>query len=162
MTNTNNQSVIAELNKLPGMTMFPVDILFYRYFLANIEGVDGNTNPVMADIRVRKAILHAIDRETLAESLFPGLAYISNSGVADDNPASIGTEYAYDPDLARQLLVDAGWDFDYVLRILLYYKDQTSFDFMDAIVYYLGNVKRWHGGMAGRCFSFNPIVLPRW
>lgn len=140
MTNTNNQSVIAELNKLPGMTMFPVDILFYRYFLANIEGVDGNTNPVMADIRVRKAILHAIDRETLAESLFPGLAYISNSGVAGDNPASIGTEYAYDPDLARQLLVDAGWDFDYVLRILLYYKDQTSLDFMDAIVYYLGEI----------------------
>lgn len=140
MTNTNNNAVIAELNKLPGMTMFPVDILFYRYFLANIEGVDGNTNPVMSDIRVRQAIMHAIDRETLAESLFPGLAHVSNSGVAAVNPASIGTEYAYDPDLAHQLLVDAGWDFDYTLRILLYYSDQTSLDFMDAIVYYLGEV----------------------
>ena len=126
MTNTNNNAVIAELNKLPGMTMFPVDILFYRYFLANIEGVDGNTNPVMSDIRVRQAIMNAIDRETLAESFFPGLAHVSNSGVAAENPASIGIEYAYDPDLAHQLLVDAGWDFDYTLRILLYYSDQTS------------------------------------
>ena len=139
-TNTNNQSVIAELNKLSGMTMYPVDILFYRYFLANIEGVDGNKNPVMADVRVRQAIMHAIDRATLAESLFPGLAHISNSGVAADNPASIGTEFAYDPELAHQLLVDAGWDFNYTLRILLYYSDQTSLDFMDAIVYYLGEI----------------------
>ena len=140
MCNTNNVSVITELNKLSGMTMFPVDILFYRYFLANIEGVDGNKNPAMADIRVRQAIMHAIDRATLAESLFPGLAHISNSGVAAENPASIGTEYEYNPELARKLLEEAGWDFNYTLRILLYYKDQTSLDFMDAIVYYLGEI----------------------
>ena len=95
---------------------------------------------ILTNIRVRQAIMNAIDRETLAESLFPGLAHVSNSGVAAENPASIGTEYAYDPDLAHQLLVDAGWDFDYTLRILLYYSDQTSLDFMDAIVYYLGEV----------------------
>ena len=140
MYNTNNQGQIAELNKLSSMTMFPVDILFYRYFIANIEGVDGNTNPAMADVRVRQAILHAIDRKTVAESLFPGLAHVSNSGVAADNPASIGTDYAYDPELAHQLLVDAGWDFNYTLRILLYYSDQTSQDLMDAIVYYLGEI----------------------
>jgi peptide/nickel transport system substrate-binding protein len=140
MYNTNNQADIAELNKLSSMTMFPVDIMFYRYFIVNIEGIDGNTNPVMADARIREAILHAVDRATLAESLFPGLAHISNSGVAADNPASIGTEFAYDPELAHQLLVDAGWDFNTSLRILLYYKDQTSLDFMDAIVYYLGEI----------------------
>lgn len=42
--------------------------------------------------------------------------------------------------MARKLLEEAGWDFNYTLRILLYYKDQTSLDFMDAIVYYLGEI----------------------
>ena len=140
MYNTNNQGDIAEFNKIQGMTMFPVDILFYRYFLANIKGVDGKENPAMADVRVRQAILHAIDRETLSESLFPGLAHISNSGVAADNPASIGTEYEYNPELAKQLLAEAGYDMNRPIRILYYYSDQASVDFMDAIAYYLGEV----------------------
>ena len=140
MTNTNNVSEITELSKLAGMTMFPVDILFYRYFLCNIEGVDGNTNPAMADVRVREAILHAIDRATLTESLFPGLAHVSNSGVAAENPASIGTDYEYNPELAKKLLAEAGYDMERPIRILYYYSDQATLDFMDAIAYYLGEV----------------------
>ena len=138
--NTNNQAEISELNKITGIKMYPVDILFYRYFLANIEGVDGKTNPAMADVRVRQALMYAIDRATLAESLFPGLASLSNSGVAADNPASIGTEYPYNPELAKQLLTEAGYDFTRPIRILYYYNDQTTADFMDAITYYLGEI----------------------
>lgn len=138
--NTNNQAEISELNKITGIKMYPVDILFYRYFLANIEGVDGKTNPAMADVRVRQALMYAIDRATLAESLFPGLATLSNSGVAAENPASIGTEYPYNPELAKQLLTEAGYDFTRPIRILYYYSDQATADFMDAITYYLGEI----------------------
>lgn len=140
MYNTNSQADISELSKISGMKMYPVDIMFYRYFLANIEGVDGKANPAMADVRVRQALMYAIDRATLAESLFPGLATVSNGGVSNDNPASIGTEYPYNPDLAKQLLTDAGYDFTRPIRILYYYSDQATVDFMDAISYYLGEI----------------------
>ena len=130
VTNTNSVDIINELNKLDYMTMYPVDILFFRYFICNMEGVDGNENPPMQDVRVRRAILHAIDRETLAESLFPGLAHVSN----------MGTEYEYNPELAKQLLEEAGYDFNHTFRILYYYSDQGSIDFMEAIAYYLGEV----------------------
>ena len=140
MYNTNNQAEISELNKIKGMTMYPVDILFYRYFLANIEGVDGKANPAMADVRVRKALLHAIDRATLAEALFPGLATVSNSGVGAEESASIGTNYEYNPELAKQLLTEAGYDFSRPIRILYYYSDQGTVNFMDAISYYLGEI----------------------
>ena len=139
-SNTNKTAEVAALQAMEGMTMFPVDMLYYRYFLANISGVDGNTNPVMQDVRVRKAILHAIDRETLVESLFPGLGFVSNSGVASASSASIGTEYEYNPELAKQLLVEAGYDFNHTFRILYYYSDQATIDFMDAIAYYLGEI----------------------
>lgn len=130
VTNTNSVDIINELNKLDYMTMYPVDILFFRYFICNMEGVDGNQNPPMQDVRVRRAVLHAIDRETLAESLFPGLAHVSN----------MGTEYEYNPELAKQLLEEAGYDFNHTFRILYYYSDQGSIDFMEAIAYYLGEV----------------------
>ena len=129
-TNTNSIDMINELNKLDFMTMYPVDILFFRYFIVNMEGVDGHQNPPMQDVRVRKAILHAIDRQTLAESLFPGLANVCN----------MGTEYEYNPELAKQLLEEAGYDFNHTFRILYYYSDQGSIDFMQAIAYYLGEV----------------------
>ena len=130
VTNTNSVDMINELNKLDYMTMYPVDILFFRYFICNMEGVDGNQNPPMQDVRVRQAVLHAIDRETLAESLFPGLAHVSN----------MGREYEYNPELAKQLLEEAGYDFNHTFRILYYYSDQGSIDFMQAIAYYLGEV----------------------
>lgn len=140
--NTNDPAVISQLDKIDGMEMFPVDILFYRYFIVNMEGVDGvkNSNEGMMDVRVREAILHAIDRDTLATQLFPGLAGISSSGVAKDHPASIGTDFSYDPEKAKALLAEANYDFNKPIRILYYYSDQTSVDFMNAIAYYLGEV----------------------
>lgn len=136
----NNIDNIRELSKLDFVTMYPVDILFYRYFICNMKGVDGNENPVMQDVRVRQAILYAIDRQTIAEQLFPGLANVLHSGVPNDYSEYNGVTYDYNPDRARQLLNEAGYDFNYTFHILYYYSDQASIDFMDAIAYYLREV----------------------
>lgn len=138
--NTNSPGVIGEMQKLSSMTMFPVDILFYRYFICNMKGVDGNENPVMQDKRVREAILYAIDREELAKNLFPGLAHVVNSGVPGDYPENSGKVYEYNPEKAKQLLKEANYDFSHKFRILYYYSDQVSIDFMEAIAYYLGEI----------------------
>lgn len=140
MLNTNAPDMINELSKLDSLTMYPIDILFYRYFICNMKGVDGNENPVMQDKRVREAILYAIDRETIAEQLFPGLAHVLHSGVPNDYPEYNGKVYEYNPEKARQLLEEANYDFNHTFRILYYYTDQTSIDFMDTIAYYLGEV----------------------
>lgn len=137
---TNATDIINEVGKLSYMEKIPVDILFYRYFIVNMKGTDGNENTAMQDVRVREAILHAIDRETLATSLFPDLASVVNSGVLNGDPENNGKEYEYNPELAKQLLEEANYDFNRPIRILYYYSDQTSVDFMDAIAYYLGEV----------------------
>ena len=138
--NTNVPATIAELQKIDSMTMYPVDILFFRYFIVNMKGTDGNENPAMQDVRVRQAILHAIDRETLVESLFPGLGTVANSGVPNSYAEYNGVAYEYNPEKAKALLEEAGYDFDRTFRILYYYSDQNSIDFMEAIAYYLGEV----------------------
>lgn len=137
---TNVVGTINEVQKIAGMDMYPVDILFYRYFICNMEGTDGNQNPTMQNPLVREAILYAIDRETLAQSLFPDLATPINSGVANSSAAFNGKVYEYNPEKAKELLQEANYDFSHKFRILYYYSDQGSIDFMEAIAYYLREV----------------------
>lgn len=137
---TNSPDQINELDKLSSMEKYPVDILFYRYFIANMHSVDGSENPAMQDVRVREAILHAIDRDTLATGLFPDLATVINSGILNGSPEYNGKVYEYNPELAKQLLDEAGYDYNRPIRMLYYYNDQTSIDMMDAVAYYLGEV----------------------
>ncbi|MEO3873393.1 ABC transporter substrate-binding protein [Nonomuraea sp. B12E4] len=63
-----------------------------------------------ADPRVRRAMLHAIDREALVAKLLAGRGRVQNSSFV--TPWALpGTleEYAYDPAKARSLLAEAGW-----------------------------------------------------
>ena len=62
------------------------------------------------DVRVRQAVLHAIDRDIIAEVIWGGLATPAYSELA---PAYLGhsedvPRYAYDPERARALLAEAG------------------------------------------------------
>lgn len=76
------------------------------------EHVDCNLdNPVLADLRVRRALLLGLDRATIVKTLFAGKQAVADSFVApqdagftDDVP-----KYPYDPAKAKQLLEAAGW-----------------------------------------------------
>ena len=79
--------------------------LIYEHLDLNLD------NPILADKRVRKALIHALDRETLSERLFAGRQPVAHSSVSPldwvydpDVPT-----YPYDPDRAKALLDEAGW-----------------------------------------------------
>lgn len=68
-------------------------------------------NPFLADLKVREALLYAIDRHTMVQKLFEGLQPVAATWV---NPLSTFYSkdvptYSYDPEKARQLLAEAGW-----------------------------------------------------
>lgn len=65
------------------------------------------------DARIRRALIHASDLDTIASTLFGGLV----TPLVNLNAAAYGAFYdperprpAYDPELARQLLAEAGYD----------------------------------------------------
>jgi peptide/nickel transport system substrate-binding protein len=79
--------------------------LIYEHLDLNLD------NPILADKRVRKALVHALDRETLSERLFAGRQPVAHSSLSPldwiydpDAPT-----YSYDPDRAKALLDEAGW-----------------------------------------------------
>lgn len=68
-------------------------------------------NPLLQDVRVRQALLFAIDRNAISERLFGGKQPVAHSSVnpldwiyADDIP-----KYPFDPKKAEALLSAAGW-----------------------------------------------------
>lgn len=139
---TNKPEEITQLQQTPGITASPIDILFYRYFIVNLSGIDGKGNSKLADKRVREALLYAIDKEKLAQSLFPGLATLNYTGVPTGfkDFLEAANKYEYNPEKAKELLKEANYRFDEPLVITYYYKDQTSADFMQAIAYQLQEV----------------------
>jgi peptide/nickel transport system substrate-binding protein len=96
-----------------------------------------NSNP-LSDIRVRQAIAHAIDRDTICKTLLQGKANPANSLTPDGEWKGTGlTDYPYNPEKARQLLKEAKWDPNYVLNGWYYYEDQQTVDMMTAVQVYL-------------------------
>ncbi|MEQ9489352.1 MAG: peptide ABC transporter substrate-binding protein [Alphaproteobacteria bacterium] len=68
-------------------------------------------NPILQDIRVRRALLRGIDRQAISKKLFDGRQPVANGSVnpldsvyLDDVP-----KYPFDPDAAAELLNLAGW-----------------------------------------------------
>jgi len=68
------------------------------------------TQPPFDDIRVRQAFMHAIDRQAIKDTLYPGaLATLADSPLPPGYFGHLAVEMPeYDPDLAKKLLAQAG------------------------------------------------------
>jgi peptide/nickel transport system substrate-binding protein len=76
------------------------------------EHIDVNLdNKLLADRRVRQAMLLAIDRKAISEKLFEGKQPIAHGGISDLDPmfSPAARQYGYDPAAARKLLDEAGF-----------------------------------------------------
>ena len=76
------------------------------------EHIDLNlNNPILQDIRVRRALIYAIDRDAISRQLFAGRQPVAHSSVNPLDWVYAGDirKYPYDPGLANRLLDEAGW-----------------------------------------------------
>ncbi|MBX3538793.1 MAG: ABC transporter substrate-binding protein [Chelatococcus sp.] len=78
-----------------------------------VSAADGSplkANP-FKDVRVRKAVNLAIDREAIASRLMQGLAFPTNNIVTETMQGYVpGIKPSYDPEQAKKLLAEAGYD----------------------------------------------------
>lgn len=100
-----------------------------------------HNDPRFADVRVRQAVLYAIDRQAIIDTIKSGTGELSNTifpqawARADDLEP-----YAFDPEKARALLQEAGWDASQTVDFIYYYSDQMNVDSVTAIQSFLADV----------------------
>lgn len=70
-----------------------------------------NTRKPLSDVRVRRALMHAIDRKTLIEGAYSGFGQPIGSHFSPNHPAYVDTTgmVPYDPAKAKALLAEAGF-----------------------------------------------------
>jgi len=87
----------------------PVGFFFPCYNLTGIENAASETQ----DIKVRQAIVHSIDKETIVHDICEDMVGVANEWVGmvvyPDFRYMNWPGYEYNPDLSRQLLEEAGW-----------------------------------------------------
>jgi peptide/nickel transport system substrate-binding protein len=92
-------------------------VLFNPYRITVI-GIQWNPEfqrpAALADVRVRQALLHAVDRKALVDQQFSGFTSVAEAWVPQEDPdfammADGLPRYAYDTSNAQRLLAEAGW-----------------------------------------------------
>jgi peptide/nickel transport system substrate-binding protein len=107
-----------------------------RIVFMQMNILDGGPAPQLKDVRVRKAIAHAIDRESIIKNIVGGGAELLNTICT---PSQVGctqegaTIYKYDPALAKKLLAEAGYPNGFSLDIHAYRERNQT----EAIINYL-------------------------
>jgi peptide/nickel transport system substrate-binding protein len=82
----------------------------------NLDWVALNTlNPWLRDIRLRRAMLHAINRDDISENLSRGYEPVAHMPLSPKRPQfdraqAVVTRYPYDPTRAQALMTEAGWN----------------------------------------------------
>ena len=96
--------MVEALKHEKGLNVMQAEGTRYYYLAFNLK------DPAFSDLRVRKAIAHAINREEIIKYLLRDQARLATGVLPPNNWAyeSNVATYPYDPELARQLLKEAG------------------------------------------------------
>lgn len=98
----------AEIDRLEGEA--DIDVVFEDSVRVIYVGFNLEQEP-FDDVRVRQALNYAINKEAIIQTQFQGVSSVSTAPIV---PAIFGYKevgpYGYDPDRARELLADAGYE----------------------------------------------------
>ena len=101
-------ATIRESN--PELNVFEFDTFSFQYYEFNLD--ESRALP-FRDVKVRQALMYALDRDLIVETVFQGLAIRADGSQPVLSvayaPDRINTIYTYQPERANQLLEEAGW-----------------------------------------------------
>jgi|GEM_PF-489536 len=105
-----SKAAVDTVKAKPNLQVLPRSLVQFYWIALNQE------NPLFQDVRVRQAMLYAIDRKAIIANVDKGYASVANAAIspalASYYDSSLESKYPYDPAKAKQLLADAGWKDD--------------------------------------------------
>ncbi len=129
---------IANLSRMPNLQVMTNESMRVAYMNMDGAGRTGADNPLTKPM-VRQAILHAVDRQTMAKQFMPGGSRVLDAPCYPTQfgcDQAVAVKYDYDPAKAKQLLVQAGYPEGFDTEIVSYLLPQWD----QALQNYLGAV----------------------
>ncbi len=101
-----NINFMSQLEDIAGIHIYKTPMLMYEHLDFNTE------HPVLKDVRVRRALSYATDKQEIAERIYNGLVKVAALDEFDASSyfsADAASRATYDVAKARRLLLEAGW-----------------------------------------------------
>lgn len=106
-------TIMEDISSNPDLTLWTCSGVNTSYLALNFDKI--------TDTKVRKAIAHSIDNETLCSVCLLGAAEPLDNYLPDTVPGAYDTGgFAHDPELAKQLLAEAGYADGFELELSFY------------------------------------------
>jgi peptide/nickel transport system substrate-binding protein len=107
------EAQIPELEGLPGVSLFTTPgttVERYYFNFRNPENLE-EPHPALSDVQVREALVNAIDRQEIVDTLLHGRTEVAVNELGTTPFFNEDLEVRpYDPERAAQLLDEAGWE----------------------------------------------------
>ncbi len=113
---------LDNFNRMPTLQTQRQESMRVAYLNMDSAGRTGPDNP-LTNAKVRQAIMHALDRPTMARQFMPGGSRVLDAPCYPTQfgcDQAIATKYDYDPAKARALLVEAGYPQGFETEIVGY------------------------------------------
>lgn len=118
----------------PNYNVVKTNNLYYRYLFFNLDERTGENEELLQNAKVRKALMLAIDKEKILEDIYGGAAFSIDGGIPKyDSWYVKKEETSYNPNLAKQILLNEGYDFDKTLILTRYSMDELSVKLLERI-----------------------------
>ena len=120
--NSLTADTVLVLRNDPGLTVMQAPGTIYAYIALNLR------DPILKDVRVRRAMAHAVDVQHIIDYLLRKQAQPAYSILPPEHWAYDGdvARYPYDPSKARQILDDAGYQVKDGVRFHVVMKSSTD------------------------------------
>ena len=127
---------VNNFDRNPRYNVVKTNNLYYRYLIFNLDKRTGDNAGVLDNPKVRKALMLAIDKEKILKEIYGGAAFAIDGGIPQYDSWYVAKEVAdtaYNPELAKQILIEEGYDFSKTLVLTRYSMDGLSEKLLEQI-----------------------------
>ena len=136
LTFTSDPEVVSRYQADPDYEVVPAANLYYRYLIFNLDCRTGERDGRLDDERVRQALMYGLDRRSIINNIYKGPAINIDCGIPEYDSWYVeksDDEVGYRLALAKEMLMEAGFDFEEPLILTRYNSDELSVKLLEEI-----------------------------
>lgn len=133
---TSNPEIIKKFQGMKDYESLKTGNLYYRYLYFNLDGRQGDNEGLLQSKRVRQALAMGIDKNKIAKEIYKGSATVIDGGIPQSDGWCLPEDsngVKYNPEAAKKILEEEGFDFSKTLVLTRYNQDEISIKLLQAI-----------------------------